>query len=285
VKRALVALASFAAVAACASDPSTVAVPSSTTTAPTSVATVAPTTPAPSGTAAIPTTMVPPVEGMAPPAPRATSRGMGAPGSNAPLYLRPAPAKRLRLQLLVEAAAAPRQGTVDHVVRVFGSASGKQVSVLAGALPASGDRTWDDAAIAAAASARAPALRSDEALVQLLFVNGTYAGGDGVVGVAVNGGVAAVFSDRIAATATGLASPDRLERAVATHELGHLLGLVDLFLRTGRADPDHPGHSSNPRSVMYWAVETDVVGDLLTGGPPVEFDADDQADLAAIRGG
>ena len=80
-------------------------------------------------------------------------------------------------------------------------------------------------------------------------------------------------------------SPARLELAVATHEVGHLLGLVDLFLRTGRADPEHPGHSANPRSVMYWAVESDVVGDLLTGGPPVDFDADDRADLATIRNG
>jgi hypothetical protein len=36
---------------------------------------------------------------------------------------------------------------------------------------------------------------------------------------------------------------------------------------------------------MYWAVESDVVTDLLTGGPPVDFDAADLADLSAIRGG
>ncbi|MEA3055907.1 MAG: hypothetical protein QOD30_1339, partial [Actinomycetota bacterium] len=38
-------------------------------------------------------------------------------------------------------------------------------------------------------------------------------------------------------------------------------------------------------SVMYWAVESTVVTDLLTGGPPRDFDAADLADLAEIRGG
>jgi hypothetical protein len=36
---------------------------------------------------------------------------------------------------------------------------------------------------------------------------------------------------------------------------------------------------------MYWAVESSLVGDLLTGGPPQDFDAADLADLATIRGG
>jgi hypothetical protein len=282
VIRALVALASLALVAACASDPSTVAVPSSTTAPSEATATTPPAT-AGTSEAAAATTLATPVPGAAS-APPATARVLGAPGTGAPLYLRSAPARRLRVQVLVEAAAAPRQGTIDHVTRLLGSVSGKPVSVVPGGLPATGDRAWDDGAIAAAAARRAPALTGDEALLQLLFVSGTYAGGDDVLGVSVNGGVAAVFNDRVAATATGLVGADRLERAVATHELGHLLGLVDLFLRTGRADPAHPGHSSNPRSAMYWAVETDVVGDLLTGGPPVEFDAADLADLAAIRG-
>ena len=68
------------------------------------------------------------------------------------------------------------------------------------------------------------------------------------------------------------------------HEVGHLLGLVDLVLDTGRADPEHPGHSSNRSSVMYWAVESTLITDVLAGGPPRDFDADDLRDLAAIRG-
>jgi hypothetical protein len=70
---------------------------------------------------------------------------------------------------------------------------------------------------------------------------------------------------------------------VVTHEVGHLLGLVDLVLHTGRQDPEHPGHSRNQQSVMFWAVESSLITDVLTGGPPTNFDDDDRADLAAIR--
>ena len=68
------------------------------------------------------------------------------------------------------------------------------------------------------------------------------------------------------------------------HEVGHLLGLVDLVLETGRQDPEHPGHSRNRGSVMYFAVESTLVGDLLGGGPPTRFDDADRADLRAIAG-
>lgn len=87
------------------------------------------------------------------------------------------------------------------------------------------------------------------------------------------------------ATVPGL-SRETVETAVLTHETGHLLGLVDLYLATGRQDSAHPGHSSNKGSVMYWAVETtDLVTAFGQGGPPRNFDAADLADLANIRDG
>jgi hypothetical protein len=103
--------------------------------------------------------------------------------------------------------------------------------------------------------------------------------------VTVRGDVIGIFPDQVAGAATPFVSRARIERAVATHELGHVLGLVDLYLDEGRDDPDHPGHSTNPRSVMYWAVEADVVTQVLGGPPPVDFDAADQADLREIRDG
>lgn len=70
------------------------------------------------------------------------------------------------------------------------------------------------------------------------------------------------------------------------HELGHLFGLVNL---TGEGafheDPDHEGHSRNTSSVMHWAVESTVVGDVFEGGPPRDFDTDDEQEMQAIRTG
>ncbi len=93
--------------------------------------------------------------------------------------------------------------------------------------------------------------------------------------------VAALVAGGLAACSGAAA----IEEAVVTHEAGHLLGLVDLYLGTGRGDPEHPGHSRNAQSVMYWAVESNLVAHVLSGGPPHEFDGDDLADLAAIRAG
>jgi hypothetical protein len=36
---------------------------------------------------------------------------------------------------------------------------------------------------------------------------------------------------------------------------------------------------------MYWAVESNLVADLLQGGPPTDFDAADLADLKTIHDG
>jgi hypothetical protein len=271
--------------ASCASDPSPVGRAASSTTT-TSVGNG----PAGTGTGAsparppsLPTTTV---FGSAP-SPSTTEPGAtapGDPGSDAPRYLRADRSTSIRLQIVVQPGAEPRQATIDRLRALLASVSGKSVSVSGSTVPA-GDRKWTAGEIVETAAERLPRLPEGVAPLQLLFLTGAYGADDGVLGIAVNARVAAVFNDRVSAAATGLVGPDRLEQAVATHEVGHLLGLVDLFLRTGRADPDHPGHSSNPRSVMYWAVESDVVGDLLTGGPPVDFDADDRADLAAIRRG
>jgi len=96
----------------------------------------------------------------------------------------------------------------------------------------------------------------DDADVEETNLRGSSSDAEGALGVAVRGDVAAVFADDVRAAATPLLGRDVIERAVTLHQLGHLLGLVDLFLDTGRDDPEHPGHSASRDSVMYWAVET-----------------------------
>ena len=124
----------------------------------------------------------------------------------------------------------------------------------------------------------------DQTVLRLLFVGGSFEGNLGVLGAAVRGDVAAVFSDQVDRAAGLLVDPPTVEDAIALHEVGHLLGLVDLVVGSGRGDPEHPGHSRNRDSVMYWAVESDAISQLLSGGIPDQLDADDRAELAAIRG-
>ncbi|MCU1374804.1 MAG: Membrane metalloprotease [Actinomycetia bacterium] len=274
MRRAVLALALVVGLAGCAaSDPSTLDVPATTTT---TAAGQAPVT-------AVPTTHRPADGGGTAPAPRPGSSGtsgrpVGGPGSIADLLLGPKGPSQLVVQVLTQAGAEPRQATLDRVVAVLGQASGKPVRTIGGSV--AGRTTWSGADLRAAADAQA-----DSAALRLLFVHGRSDQGADVLGITVRGDVAAVFVDQVEAAATGLVGPAVIERAVTVHELGHVLGLVDLFLHTGRADPDHPGHSTNPRSVMYWAVESSLISDLLSGGPPQDFDDADRADLATIRRG
>jgi hypothetical protein len=265
------------------SDPSTIELhPAPTTTgAPTAAGnppSVTPSTPAPprqiivGGTDAV---------GGAPPA---SAPGRGGPGTAAGWFLRSRESTRIVVQVLTQRGAEPATGTVSRVVEVLRSASGKPVTTAGGTV-ATGHDLWTGSQLREAADAARTGAPADTAVLRLLFVHGRSDRGDDVLGISAGGDVAAVFSDQVASSGTGLVGTEAIERAVTTHEVGHLLGLVDLFLTTGRADTDHPGHSTNRRSVMYWAVESTLVGDLLTGGPPQDFDAADLADLATIRGG
>ena len=108
-------------------------------------------------------------------------------------------------------------------------------------------------------------------------------------GVAVDASTIAIFKDSVEAAENIIQRPssEEIERAVSVHEAGHLLGLVNLVYESpiDHEDPDHPGHSNNDNSVMYWAIETNDVGNLITGNLPNTFDADDKSDLAGMADG
>jgi hypothetical protein len=284
VRRAALALVAALVLAACVeSDPSTVdvapAVPSTTTVAgrpaPSSTQPRTGVTIVAGGTDTVPggATTVPPTSAAQP---------TGGPGSAAGDILAADGWRAIALQVLTQDGAEPRQATLRRLVDVLETLSGKPVSTLGGTMPA--HHRWDDE-MANEAGTHAPDLPAGTLLLQFAFVHGQSTQGDDVLGISLTGTFSAVFVDQVDDSATGLVSPAAIEQAVAVHELGHLLGLVDLYLHTGRADPQHPGHSANRRSVMYWAVESSVVGDLLTGGPPQDFDADDLADLRRIAAG
>lgn len=222
------------------------------------------------------------------PAPTTTSAAAvpapGAVGGYAAFYLRPSESARIVLDVHSQAGAEPMAATIDHVGGLLADVSGKQVQRNGGTV-AGGGQAWTAGDIRALADRTGLPQSRDRSVLKLFFLRGEYAESDTVLGVAVRSDVAAVFSDKVDEATGVLDSPGRIEVAVTTHEVGHLLGLVDLVLSTGRQDPQHPGHSPNQESVMYWAVESTLVGSLLEGGPPTAFDAADRADLATIRNG
>jgi hypothetical protein len=117
-----------------------------------------------------------------------------------------------------------------------------------------------------------------------LFVRGSYAGGSGVLGLAFHGSSIAVFPSEIAANVPG-GQVSGVTATVMVHEFGHELGLVGLVGSAPNEDPTHPGHSTDPNDVMYWAVESTagILGLLGGGSTPTQFDAQDLADLQTVR--
>ena len=121
-----------------------------------------------------------------------------------------------------------------------------------------------------------------------LFPSGTYTSAE-TLGVAVDASTIAIFKDSVdeAEGFLGRPSKEEVERAVTVHEAGHLLGLVNLVYESpiDHEDPDNEGHSNNEDSVMYWAIDSNNVGNFIFGSLPDEFDADDKSDLQGMADG
>jgi hypothetical protein len=112
-----------------------------------------------------------------------------------------------------------------------------------------------------------------------LYLDGSYSTAD-VIGLAYHGSSIAIFEGTIAADAG--ASAAAVTTTVMVHEFGHELGLVGIVGHAPNEDPSHPYHSANSSDVMYWAVDTTAILDLLSP-PSTQFDAADMSDLATVK--
>lgn len=225
------------------------------------------------------------------PAPTVTSSDLaifraaaGAPGAAAAIILQPTPARTLVVEVLEEPGAAANKIALSRVLSALRKYSGKPVSEVHTALPAgSAGKRWTEEELDALADRSSKVSQGgDRFVLRLIFVRGQSVRSGSILAVSFRGDTFAAFPDRYAAAG------QQIITTVTLHELGHLLGLVDLYLNRGRADtendPAGEGHSSNPGSVMYWAVDPSVVGALF-GGASDRYDAQDERDLAAIRAG
>ncbi len=84
----------------------------------------------------------------------------------------------------------------------------------------------------------------------------------------------------------GQVSRTRLESTVLQHELGHILGLVNLGtpMVTNHQDANNPNHCNNSNCLMYYGTNTTSVMGMLGGGNTPPLDANCKADLTANGG-
>lgn len=207
-------------------------------------------------------------------------RAHGPTGSFAATLLR----EDLTVEVLAQSGAQASGPSYGHLISKLSEVAGRSVATSGPIAVEGGAEDWTAEELTSIADAKA-VRPPGSATIRALFLRGTFEGNNGVLGVAVRGDVLAIFIDRVRSTGGVVGDSSGVERAVMLHEAGHVLGLVDLYLDTGRADKEQPGHSPNKESVMYWAVESDAIATVFGANPPDTFDAADRADLARIKSG
>lgn len=208
-------------------------------------------------------------------------------GAFAGYILRPAPVTKIVYEILQEPGLNVLQSTLDVVVGEIRRYADKPVTVERTPIPDQGKSEWTTGELGRLGDRYARFNSAgDTAALRLIVVNGNVPGASGV---SFRGDTIAIFPDTY--KSGGIVTPAaQVEKIVTLHETGHMLGLVDTYLETGRGDyvedPAGQGHHSpNKRSVMYWRVDELTVASVLDGGPPGDFDANDRADLEAIHAG
>lgn len=97
-----------------------------------------------------------------------------------------------------------------------------------------------------------------------------------------------LFGKNIADNSGGLNQVGRttLQATVLEHEIGHLLGLVDLGtpMQVNHLDISHSNHCNNKACLMYYAVETNIGLGLLLGRPIAALDSNCRKDLHDFGG-
>jgi hypothetical protein len=210
-------------------------------------------------------------------------------GAMARTYLRRSPATSMIAEVDWVKGREPSQSSLDHLTAVLRRELDKPggVTVEHGNEIGAGRSEWSLQDLVALEKAnRARHSRSGRATMWIGFVDGTFAANSNALAVAFSASATAIFRDRIDSATSSLVLEPEIERSVLVHEAGHLLALVNIGYQSRYAheDTQHPNHSNNPESVMYWAVEDISVRNLLRGGPPDDFDQADRADLAMLRG-
>ena len=124
-------------------------------------------------------------------------------------------------------------------------------------------------------------------IIHILYLNGEYQDNDQTLGLAFKGSSFVLFKEKIDDASFLLISDKDIEKSVIVHEFGHLLGLINNDYQSphDHEDPDHPNHSNNEDSVMYWAIESQDIGNQIVGEPPNNFDSNDLDDLKLMKEG
>ena len=204
-------------------------------------------------------------------------------------FLRASPATSMTLEVDWVAGRAPASSALDHLGTILERECDKPAGIeirRSDQIPA-GKSSWTvEDLLALQQRYRTYHSGGSRATIWMVYVDGSFAPNQDALAISFSASAAAIFRDRIQDATSSLVSEAAIERSVITHEAGHLMALVNIGYRSkyNHEDPQHPHHSNDRNSVMYWAVEDISIRTILHGGPPDDFDSYDRADLAMLRG-
>jgi len=204
-------------------------------------------------------------------------------------FLRASPATSLTLEVDWVSGRDPSSSALDHLSSILHRECDKPagITIKLSDEIASGRSSWTvEDLLALERRYRSFHSGGTRAAIWMVYVDGSFGPNPNALAVSFTASSAAIFRDRLQDASSSLVSEPSIERSVITHESGHLMALVNIgyHSRYNHEDPQHPHHSNDRNSVMYWAVEDVSIRTILHGGPPDDFDTADRADLAMLRG-
>ncbi len=215
-------------------------------------------------------------------------------------YIRGDRFHRLLLEVDTAPGLEPRAGVSDEIEARFGAIldkpDGIEVRLHDRNLPAPDNGVWTaDALIELGQQVNDIPTDADTIEIHTMWLGGRYEN-ENTLGVAWQNRHIAMFPDRISDFCTDILLVGEVlcplaETAIWTHEVGHVIGLVDngVDMVTDHEDAEHRKHDEDQDCIMYWSYDGADAIDLLnervlaglTGAPA--FDDACLADIAAVR--
>ncbi|MFL5739743.1 MAG: M12 family metallo-peptidase [Flavisolibacter sp.] len=196
----------------------------------------------------------------------------------------------LKIEFLYMSGFAPDAAALDHLQNFLSTSINKPggISITTTQIAGSANEVLTtDQVVNLEKQNRTAFSAGNQIAVCIIYTNGSFTQ-DAVLGMAYRNTSAVLFGKKIHDNSGGIGQSSRtkLEATVLEHEIGHLLGLVDLgsSMQTPHKDAANGNHCSNSNCLMYYAAETtDILGFLVTGNIPSP-DANCLADLHANGG-